>query len=269
MDRFVIGHLFATALAWVRVGRLGESEKEPELLLLRQQVRILERKWDKPTHPSRIEKLTLAVVADMLKTITQQARQIMWQLRERQPAIHFLIHDRDRKFVAVFDMVFRSTWTHVIRTPFRMPCANAYCRALGPHRAARVCEQSLHSQRSPFAARAPQRNVSSTTIAHVRARGSSSTCQSRIRPHHEPVLSAVARRWRHYSRLLSRGAAPAPFWTSFFGHTCSGLADRWGLGTRAIAFLMRTYLAPCTSFPRSFGKMASYNLELSLKRSHR
>lgn len=58
--------------------------------------------------------------------VTQQARQVVWQLEERQPSVHFLIHDRDSKFVAAFDTVFQSTGAHVIRTPFRAPNANAY-----------------------------------------------------------------------------------------------------------------------------------------------
>jgi hypothetical protein len=40
--------------------------------------------------------------------------------------VRFLIHDRDSKFVAAFDEVFRSEGTRVILTPFRAPQANAY-----------------------------------------------------------------------------------------------------------------------------------------------
>ncbi len=40
---FIIRHLFATLLTWVRIGRLSELEKDLELLLLRQQVMMLER----------------------------------------------------------------------------------------------------------------------------------------------------------------------------------------------------------------------------------
>ncbi len=67
---FIIGHLFTSVLAWVRIGRLSNLEKDLELLLLRQQLVMLERQLHKPLHPSRIEKLTLAVVAVKLKTIT-------------------------------------------------------------------------------------------------------------------------------------------------------------------------------------------------------
>jgi len=282
---FIIGHLFSTLLEWLSIGRLSDQEKDLEILLLRQQLVIQERKLARPVRPSRIEKLTVAVVAAKLKAtpkqsnaklreiirlfqpetvlkwhrelvrrkwtyrhaerggrprtspevetllvrfvrenpdwgygklqgelrklgcdiseptiadildrhgippapqrktsaswrhlmqhyksqilacdffmvdtlflqtvyvlffielqtrrvylagctshpkatwVTQQARQMVWQLEDRDPTIHFLIHDRDTKFVAAFDTVFRSTRAHIIRTPFRAPNANAY-----------------------------------------------------------------------------------------------------------------------------------------------
>jgi putative transposase len=58
--------------------------------------------------------------------ITQQARQVMWELDEHEPAIHFLIRDNDKKFSDAFDMVFRSAGMHVIPIPPHAPNANAY-----------------------------------------------------------------------------------------------------------------------------------------------
>jgi putative transposase len=58
--------------------------------------------------------------------VTQQARQIMWDLSDREPPLRFLLRDRDLKFTATFDTVFRSEGIHVIRTPVRAPNANAY-----------------------------------------------------------------------------------------------------------------------------------------------
>ncbi len=57
--------------------------------------------------------------------VVQQARQLTWQLESRNPAIHFLIHDRDTKLTEAFDTVFRSQRVHIILTPFRAPNANA------------------------------------------------------------------------------------------------------------------------------------------------
>ncbi len=64
--------------------------------------------------------------------VTQQARQVMWELEERNPPCRFLIRDRDNKFpqrtgtARAFDTVFRSEGIDVIRTPVRAPNANAY-----------------------------------------------------------------------------------------------------------------------------------------------
>src|SRR5262249_35027616 len=83
---FIIGHLFATLLAWLRIGRLSESEKDLEILVLRQQLVMLQRHLGKPVHPSRIENLTLAVVAANLKAIrTRSARGLRDSLRLFQP----------------------------------------------------------------------------------------------------------------------------------------------------------------------------------------
>jgi putative transposase len=56
--------------------------------------------------------------------VTQQARSLSFTgLFDR---MHFLIHDRDSKFSAAFDDVFRSEGLNVIHTPIRAPQANAY-----------------------------------------------------------------------------------------------------------------------------------------------
>ncbi len=58
--------------------------------------------------------------------VTQQARQVMWALEDRDPGFRFLIRDNDTKFTDAFDMIFRSEGIDVIRTPYRAPNANAY-----------------------------------------------------------------------------------------------------------------------------------------------
>ncbi len=58
--------------------------------------------------------------------VEQQARQIMWELTDREPNIRFLIRDNDKKFTDAFDTVFRSEGIDVIPTPVRAPNANAF-----------------------------------------------------------------------------------------------------------------------------------------------
>jgi putative transposase len=56
--------------------------------------------------------------------VTQQARNLSFTgLFDR---MRFLIHDRDSKFAAAFDEVFRSERIQVIHTPIRAPQANTY-----------------------------------------------------------------------------------------------------------------------------------------------
>ena len=65
--------------------------------------------------------------------VTQQARQLTWALAEHPESFRFLIRDRDQKFTASFDEVFRSSGLEVIRTPFRAPQAKdyaSYCTSL-------------------------------------------------------------------------------------------------------------------------------------------
>jgi transposase len=57
---------------------------------------------------------------------TQQARNIIETFVDRTEPIRFLIHDRDSKFTAAFDEVFRSDAVRTIRTPVRAPRANAF-----------------------------------------------------------------------------------------------------------------------------------------------
>ena len=57
--------------------------------------------------------------------VTQQARQPSWQLPDGQVNAHYLIRDRDSKFVPAFDAVFQSEGVEIVRTPYPAPNANA------------------------------------------------------------------------------------------------------------------------------------------------
>jgi putative transposase len=58
--------------------------------------------------------------------VTQQARNLGWGLRDDGVRPTLLVRDRDAKFTASFDDVFRSEGVRVVRTPVRAPRANAH-----------------------------------------------------------------------------------------------------------------------------------------------
>jgi hypothetical protein len=53
--------------------------------------------------------------------VVQQARNLSYEITERAQPVKFLIRDRDTKFTASFDEVFRSEGIRIIRTPIRAP----------------------------------------------------------------------------------------------------------------------------------------------------
>jgi putative transposase len=57
--------------------------------------------------------------------VTQQARNLISTFTDRTAPLRFLIRDRDAKFTAAFDEVFRSEGIRILRTPVRAPRANA------------------------------------------------------------------------------------------------------------------------------------------------
>jgi len=86
MGWFILAHIFSTLLMFMRIGSLSEQEKDLEILLLRHQLSILERKCCKPVRLTRAEKLTLAVLATKLKQTTKRtARQLRGIIRIVQP----------------------------------------------------------------------------------------------------------------------------------------------------------------------------------------
>ncbi len=58
--------------------------------------------------------------------VTQQARNLSYELAQRTRPVKSLIRDRDTKFTASFDEVFRSEVIRIIRTPIRAPRASAF-----------------------------------------------------------------------------------------------------------------------------------------------
>jgi hypothetical protein len=67
---FILMQFVSTLIAVVRLGRLSDSEKDLEILVLRHQLDILERKQKRTIRPDRAEELILAVLTARLKQVT-------------------------------------------------------------------------------------------------------------------------------------------------------------------------------------------------------
>ena len=59
---FLVLQFFSMMLTLLRLGRTSETDKDLEILILRQQLGIVQRRQEKPIKPNRAEKLTLAVL---------------------------------------------------------------------------------------------------------------------------------------------------------------------------------------------------------------
>ena len=84
---FIITFIFSTLLEFIGIGRLSEREKDLEILILRHQLDILERRQKTPINPNQVEKMTLAVLTYKLKRITNRStNQLRDTLRIFKPA---------------------------------------------------------------------------------------------------------------------------------------------------------------------------------------
>lgn len=87
MTWFFLSQIFATLLEFVLIGRLSEREKDLEILILRHQLDIMERRQKTPIKPTLAERMTLAVLTHKLKRISNKsAHELRDALRIFQPA---------------------------------------------------------------------------------------------------------------------------------------------------------------------------------------
>ena len=86
MGWFILKHIFSTIINFISIGHLSNLEKDLEIIVLRHQLSILQRKFNYPIKPSRIEKMTLAVFTTKLKTLTHRpTNQLRGVIRIFQP----------------------------------------------------------------------------------------------------------------------------------------------------------------------------------------
>jgi putative transposase len=106
--------------------------------------------------------------------VARQARNLIMTVADQEQRPRILIRDRDSKFTAGFDEVFRSEGIRVIRAPVAAPRAKAHAGALGRQRAARVSrsdpDRLAHPPRAGVArVRRPLQHASAAPFARAAA----------------------------------------------------------------------------------------------------
>ena len=90
---FILAQIFSTLISLIQISRMTESEKDLEIMVLRYQLGIAERKMQKPVRANRAERMTLAVLAAKLKRLTNRpASQFRRLIRLVQPETVFRWH---------------------------------------------------------------------------------------------------------------------------------------------------------------------------------
>jgi hypothetical protein len=71
MGWYIFTQVITILISIVRIGKTSEQEKDLEILILRQQLAILQRKQEKPVKTNRTEKMMLAILTAKVKAVTR------------------------------------------------------------------------------------------------------------------------------------------------------------------------------------------------------
>ena len=118
--------------------------------------------------------------------VTQQARQLVWQLEDEERTTRFLIHDRDDKFTHSFDTVMEYEGIDAVETPYRAPKANAYAEHW-VHSAREECLIIFSlSANATCTGLCVSTRITSTGRSHTRALTNGCRVQIRVVPQQDP-----------------------------------------------------------------------------------
>ena len=68
-----VAHIFSVLLELIHIGRMSDHDKDLEILVLRYQLGIADRKLNRTIKPNLIERLTLSILVGKLKRETNRS----------------------------------------------------------------------------------------------------------------------------------------------------------------------------------------------------
>ena len=89
-----VAHIFSILLELFQIGRMSDMDKDLEILVLRYQLGIADRKLNQTIRPNSVEKLTLSVLVNRFKSATNRsAIELRSSLRLVSPRTVFRWHN--------------------------------------------------------------------------------------------------------------------------------------------------------------------------------
>jgi hypothetical protein len=88
MGWFILTQILSTLIQLIGIGRQSDQEKDLEIMILRYQLDMAERKLLSSLRPTRVEKLTLAVLVTNLKQVSRRSasQNVTWSASfDRKP----------------------------------------------------------------------------------------------------------------------------------------------------------------------------------------
>ena len=89
-----VAQIFSILIELIHIGRMSDFDKDLEILVLRYQLGIADRKLNRTIKPNRIEKLTLAVLVNRMKSVANRSsNELRSSLRLFSPRTVFRWHN--------------------------------------------------------------------------------------------------------------------------------------------------------------------------------
>ena len=89
-----VAHIFSLLIELIQIGRMSDPDKDLEILVLRYQLGIAERKLNRTIKPNRVEKMTLAVLVNRIRrTADRSTDELRFFLRLFSPRTVFRWHN--------------------------------------------------------------------------------------------------------------------------------------------------------------------------------